>query len=73
MPQMIWADGGILNDGGNFFAVHKIDIFNFHLPTTTVLFYPTQIPTPTIPEPGTLTILGLGLAGLGFARRRRMI
>lgn len=32
----------------------------------------TATPTPTpIPEPGTLALFGLGLAGLGFARRRK--
>ena len=31
----------------------------------------TLTATPYIPEPGTLTLFGFGLAGLGFLRRRR--
>jgi hypothetical protein len=32
---------------------------------------PVQVPDPTIPEPGTLALLGAGLAGLVIVRRRR--
>jgi fibro-slime domain-containing protein len=54
---------------------HEIDIFFAERHTVQsgfqLNFFSDLEPTPTIPEPTTLMLLGVGLAGLGIARRRR--
>ncbi len=41
--------------------------------TNTPIVEPPDTPTTDVPEPVTLTLFGLGLAGLGFARRRKKL
>jgi hypothetical protein len=44
---------------------------SFAFPDSILVRFLTISSTPAIPEPGTLTLLGLGLIGLGLTRRRR--
>jgi len=47
------------------------DVFGFDDLTVGNLLQTPQQPTAPVAEPGTLALFGLGLAGLGFARRRK--
>jgi hypothetical protein len=68
--------GQSLTDGtlGNFFLVAGSFFARFEFPRTT--YSDVSWSTATfvqVDEPGVMALFGLGLAGLGFARRRRMI
>ena len=61
---------GLIPDGTTFDL--SFDLMIYSDPSAYNLFAVTETPSvPTIPEPATITLFGLGLAGLGFSRRRK--
>ena len=61
------GDGGTIDLGADGILTYSGGFFSFGPDATVTL----EAPAVGIPEPTTLALFGLGLAGLGFAMRRR--
>ena len=70
-PDDVLSFFGVLTDGS--MAFNRVEILELNDTIDDEFFgqfYTSRLPSVDAPEPTTLLLMGLGLAGLGFARRR---
>jgi len=73
-----WAQNGTGIWGGNLLGEISSDAFwiwddiNFNGDTQAIAGFRTSITVTAVPEPGTLMLLGIGLLGMGVARRKKV-
>lgn len=58
---------------GGSLAVHDATWYDSHYQSDTTGYHGAWLVAQSVPEPGTLALLGIGLAGIGFSRRKRKV